>query len=369
MRATAHTEQEQVKQRDLALLRAQKAMKKGDWEKALKCFRQAAGIKDSAKIDKAIFQLEEKLISKKFTQDHAYIKSCRKNDERFSRICSGLEENFSIWPVQQRVSLLLKNSCWKEASIYWPQVSPSLLDPVLVGRYYLQLGSPWQALMAWRQILRDGDGLTEKDRNSLVEAISALFVCAPYPLVEDIDIKSLQWLSRHIPEDTFRTIACCHLAHFLYHGKWKKGMQRCDEFRKKFSGLEWKNEPIFMEIEASLHYWKIRSSYSHGPKEKLVQVKKILHGIGMDEDTNLYKHLLEFCCPGKDEMHWTALCESNPYQLIGLEKSATGQKEIMHLFNKAVEREAFDLRKMLAVQRVLRDPELQDVLKFLFLPI
>ena len=169
--------------------------------------------------------MEEKAIQKKFPNEyHCIIAKSNQCDMKFHTAFSALKSLFQFWPIHQKATLLLKNSQWKQIDALWPQIDTFNLDPILVGRYFLHRARAWDTFILWQPLLSTWV-VGESDKKTLINSLHLLFSKPPLPLLKNLGHRGLEWLFIHISKKNFKTIIHCHLAFFIYHGQWKKGLK------------------------------------------------------------------------------------------------------------------------------------------------
>ena len=374
-----------VKKRNHLILQAKKSIKKGENKKALNYYHTVFQIQSSEKISEAILTLEEKVAQESFPNEYKVIINSQKCDDGFSQSVSNLEKHFKIWPMQKKVSLLLKNSQWDEIDSIWPQTNTCLLDPILVGKYLLEKEKTWDAFLLWQPLLSarttinkdvKKTRLEESDMKLLADELRHLVSKMETLLLNGLDPCGAKWLFDRISNEQFKTVIHCHVNHFIYEGLWAKGFKFYSEVMNRYKATSWTDD-ISQSLQMSLKFWK--AVLMSDKKGQLLEVEKVRQEIegshipwfdSPQSKKALLHHLSEFFdskLNPRDEEHWTSLCCENPYKVMGVKRKLNNH-EIMQTFAQAIAEKDADLRKLLRFQRLLQDPHLQGVLRFLFLP-
>ena len=354
-----------AKRRDRLVIKGKKAVNKGELKNALKYFDQAWKIQGSDKLARSMVELEQKIIQREYPEQYRHFANATHWNHKFENLCSSWEREFHWWPTRQKVSLWLKDSLCDRLDAIWPNLQiTSLIDPVLVGRYYLYKKSPWKTFSLWRSLLARENNLQNEDVEELKTQLTTFFARPPHPLLEDVRPKDLEWFSQHTPGHTFKAIVYCHLRFLIYEGEWRKGEKFYTQTVLEFPDVFLKDQTA-QTIGASLAFWKMCHD-SHGDMDAIA--KKA--GINRKED--IHSHLAEFFEATKnprEDTHWTSLCRKNPYKLIGLEKTSPDTGKVMFAFARVLAgNKGGSIRKLAEVQKVLQKKSLQRTLKFLYLP-
>ena len=403
-----------LKKKNEAVINARKFIKKEKNEKALHHYHKAFQIMPSVKVARAIVELEERIIRKLFSKEYNMINrsdsvpdgktpisgiSRSELSDAFRRV----ETYCRLWPKKKKLSSFIRHSQWKKADEIWTQEMACLLDPVLVGKYFLGKKEPWSAFLSWRFMWNlwnipvrrpekenaghRHDSLTNVDFNCLATGLEQLAAMEDVFLLggTELDLNGVQWLFEHLSKDAFKTIVYKHLRYLVYEGLWVRGDKFYGEIRDKYKEVSW-TDSTGRAILLSLKFWKIfrgcRKSDNPGNtnQDALASMGKLFKEIGKAKilscpDTASKKimlnHLSEYIQAQwsfKDETDWTSVCVQNPYKLMRIEKRPDGQK-MTCLLAQAIAKNGADLRKLLNVQRVLQNVRLRPVLNFLFFPI
>ena len=362
-----------TRKRNDAISKARKATDRGNLEKALNHYREASRIHPSDKLDKVMFNLEEKVIKQLFPKEYPLLSS-HVFDEKHKNIFNTMDTRFPLWPLHKKTTSLLEKSHWEPLDNLFPKTKPHLLDQVLSGRYYLEKRRFWDAFLLLRPLIDLPDekrkNIEQSEIDRLREGLNVLFNGRPLPLLEKLDSRVLKSGFSLCSKKTGKAMVHGHLAWLIYESLWKKADRFLREISGKHQNVSWSDQTTNI-LRLNILFWQTLSSHDHLIDEVLMKIKKSNLGSGIDEDGKkiLVNNLddLVKAWRTKDNTHWSTLCRRNPYRLMGMQTH--GEEGLSSSFAKAIAHKDEELQTLLLVQRLLRNKNLRNTLKFLFLPM
>lgn len=388
-----------------AITHAQKFIKKGQHQKALRHYYKALKIMPSANTASKIMEIEEKVIRKSFRKEYDVIncsvgidkgKELLVSSSKFLEAVNRFEDRYQLWAKEKKLSYFIKTFQWEKADSLWSYETACLLHPSLAGRYLMEKKEYWETFLSWQFLLYPDKSCKKKisehmhqsvnsmDLKRLVEGLERSATMKNTFLLAGLDLRGVQWLFEHLSRKAFKTIIYRYLRFLVYEGRWVKGGKVYSEMKNKYKNISW-TDTTGETLELSLQFWKIlysgrekeNDSGYNDRDEKMTsffdRMRKAKISLCPDKKSkeSLLNYLSEYVKTQwgfKNESFWTVFCTKNPYKLMGIDRHMD-ERYIMPSFARTLAEKKVDLRELLNVQRALLNPQLKPVLSFLFFPL